>query len=448
MRVGDFGQPRLEALLDEMLSRGRMSGSFLFDGQPGVGKEALAVELGRILNCDRAADGGAPCAARAPFTRGAEAADRAAAKPGKSAPVKAAKPVARTAKAGLLDVDAAAPTGEHCDSCRKFNSLQHPDLLMVYPVPTGTWDDSPGTIADISRAKAANPYFKPSDFDRPSGIEADVLRDRVLPAVYNRPVEGRMKVIVLAEAEQISRDMGNVLLKTLEEPPANCLVVLTTSTPQRLLPTILSRCQRLRFAPLATAWMEPRLQHFVGVDPLQARLAAAVSQGSMLAAERYLAGDLHAIRDKAVEVLKWAAAGRELELLETAQTFAQEHAKKRHAIPLLLQMLCVAARDALLLESGVVAAGRPAAAKTAAPAGAGAAVAVAVGPLLANVDLAADMNELSKAYSPSALRAVLTGAERAGRQIAGFATVEHTLAAFFLELARQAGQSAAPAARR
>lgn len=428
MRVGDFGQPRLEALLDEMLSRGRMTGSFLFDGQPGVGKEALAVELGRILNCDRAADGGAPCAARVPFTRGA---DGAAAKRGPSTPAKAVKP-------------AAAPTGEHCDSCRKFNSLQHPDLLMVYPVPTGTWDDSPGTIAEIGRAKAANPYHKPSDFDRPSGIEADVLRDRVLPAVYNRPVEGRMKVIVLAEAEQISRDMGNVLLKTLEEPPANCLVVLTTSTPQRLLPTILSRCQRLRFAPLATAWMEPRLQHFFGVDPLQARLAAAVSQGSMLAAERYLAGDLHAIRDKAVEVLKWAAAGRELELLETAQAFAQEHAKKRHAIPLLLQMLCVAARDALLLESGVVAAGRPAAAKVTA----GATTAAAVGPLLANVDLAADMSELAKAYSPSALRAVLAGAERAGRQIAGFATVEHTLAAFFLELARQAGQSAAPAARR
>ena len=234
--------------------------------------------------------------------------------------------------------------------------------------------------------------------------------------------------------------MGNVLLKTLEEPPANCLLVLTTSTPQRLLSTILSRCQRLRFAPLATAWMEPRLQHFHGVDPLQARLAAAVSQGSMLAAERYIDGDLHAIRDKAVEILKWAAAGRELELLETAQTFAQEHAKKRHAIPLLLQMLCVAARDALLLESGVVAPGRPAAAKTSAEAPAG--------PQLANVDLAADMSELAKAYAPEALRDVLRGAARAERQIAGFATVEHTLAAYFLELARHAGSETARVARR
>ncbi len=266
-----------------------------------------------------------------------------------------------------------------------------------------------------------------------------MLRDRILPAVYSRPVEGRVKVIVLADAEQISRGMGNVLLKTLEEPPANCLLVLTSSTPQRLLPTILSRCQRLRFAPLAPAWMEARVQLFCKVDPLQARLAAAVSQGSMLAAERYLAGDLRAIRDKAVEILKWAATGRELELLETAQAFAQEHAKKRHAIPLLLQMLCLAARDALLLEAGAVAPGRPAATKAAADRPAG--------PALANVDLAADLSDLAKAYSPDALRAVLRGAERAGRQIAGFATVEHTLAALFLDLSQQVNSNAAPAAR-
>ena len=46
MQGGDFGQPRLEGLLDEMLERGRVSGSFLFEGPVGVGKEALAVELG------------------------------------------------------------------------------------------------------------------------------------------------------------------------------------------------------------------------------------------------------------------------------------------------------------------------------------------------------------------------------------------------------------------
>ena len=439
MRLGDFGQPRLEALLDEMLSRGRVSGSLLFDGQPGVGKEALAVELGRVLNCERAAGGGLPCAARAPFTRAMPNAGPAS-KTAKAAPAKAVKPAARTAKTPVLDVDPGTPAGERCDSCRKFDALQHPDLLMAFPVPTRTWDDSPATITGILRDKAKNPYHKPSDFDRPSGIEADVLRDRVLPAVYSRPVEGRVKVIVVAEAELISRDMGNVLLKTLEEPPANCLLVLTSSTPQRLLPTILSRCQRLRFTPLAPAWMEGRLQHFFGADPLQARLAAAVSQGSMVAAERYIYGDLHAIRDKAVEVLKWAAAGRELELLETAQAFAQEHAKKRYAIPLLLQMLCVAARDAMLLESGAVAPGRPAAAKAGAE--------MPAGPALANVDLSADLSELAKAYSPDALRAVLRGAERAARQIAGNASVEHTMVAYFLDLSQPASPSAAPAARR
>jgi hypothetical protein len=213
------------------------------------------------------------------------------------------------------------------------------------------------------------------------------------------------------------------------------LLLLTTSTPQRLLPTVLSRCQRFRFSPLAPDWMEPRLVALFGATPQQARLAASVSQGSMLAAERYLAGDLHEIRDKAVEILKWAASGRDLELLETAQALAQEHPKRRHAVPLLLQMLCVAARDALLLESGVIA---PARAQ--APA-AGAAT-------LANTDRAADVQEIARAYTPGALRTVLRGAERTDRQIAGHAAVEHTLAAFFLDVARAAAQNAPRAAAR
>ena len=52
MQLGDFGQPRVEKLARDMLARGRVAGSFLFDGAAGVGKEALAIEMGRLLNCE------------------------------------------------------------------------------------------------------------------------------------------------------------------------------------------------------------------------------------------------------------------------------------------------------------------------------------------------------------------------------------------------------------
>jgi DNA polymerase-3 subunit delta' len=399
VRIGDFGQPHVEALLERMLERDRAGGPFLFDGPPGVGKEAVAVELGRVLNCENAVT----CPARAPFTR--------------------------------AGAKAAAP---RCGSCRKFDALQHPDLLLVFPVPTGTWDErlSTGrtddkrtdTLGRILQAKAQNPYYKPDDFERPAVIEAEVLREKVLAAAQTRPVEARTKVIVIADADQATRDMANILLKTLEEPAPNCLIVLTTAVPQRLLPTIVSRCQRLRFAPLDPAWMQARLEALCAVPAAKSRLAAAIALGSMLGAMRILNGDFEAARDRAFEVLDWAANGRELELLETAQALQQGHAKKRHAVPMFLQMMTVAARDALLVDAGVAGRGT----------GTGAGVA------LVNSDRAPAIAAAARAFGAAGLRTIVRGAETAERQIAGNAALEPTLAAYLLDVARAAAPTAAP----
>jgi len=129
--------------------------------------------------------------------------------------------------------------------------------------------------------------------------------------------------------------------------------------------------------------------------------------------------------------LQWAATDRELELLERAQSMAQEHAKKRHAVPLLLQLILVAGRDALVAGAGAGGAkgGRPT------PAAA-----------LINSDRAADIAEIARAFTPEALRHILREAGAAERQIAGNASVEHTLAAFFLDVAQASRQNTAPSA--
>lgn len=379
MRIGDFGQSALEKLLDEMLERGRIEGSFLFDGPPGTGKEALAIDLGRILNCESKTR----CASRAEFRRGPE------------------------------------PRTPRCSSCRKFDALQHPDLVLVFPVPRDTWPDG-RTVPAILAAKAKNPFHKP-DFDRPSGVQAETLRDVVVAAVQRRPVEGRVRTIVISDADDMAHNVGNLLLKTLEEPPANTLLVLTTSVPQKLLPTILSRCQRLRFGPLAPAWMEARLQALHGATPAHARLAAAVSQGNMLAAERFLAGDLQEIRDRAFGVLLHAAAGEMFDLLQEAQSLAPENTKRRYYLPLFLQMTATVARDALLVAENVAATGRGG---------------KDVGATLVNADRAADLQKLARAFDTASLVGAVRRAEDAERQLAGHVHAEQTLVAFFLGLLR------------
>lgn len=395
MPLGDFGQPRLERLLDEMLARGRVAGSFLFDGPAGVGKEALAVELGRLLNCER---GDAACGPRPEFRR-----------------------------------SKAPAAAERCASCRKFDHLQHPDLTLVFPVPTQTWDKEPGEVVKILARKAADPYYRHEEFERPTGIQAEVLRDVVMPAVYSRPVEGRVRTVVVADADQMAPNVGNLLLKTLEEPPPSCLLVLTTSVPERLLPTILSRCQRLRFAPLATEWMEPRLQLLHEATPTKARVAASMAQGSMLAAARFLRGDLDGVRERAFAVLAAASSGEWMVLLEEAQALAHDAPKKRWLLPLFLQLLGLAARDAMLLAEGVVEPARRAPSDAA--------------PALVNADRAADLLQVARRMPPAALQQLVRRAESAERQLAGHAHAEQTLAVLFTEMAAAADSRPAAARR-
>lgn len=417
MQLGEFGQPRAQRLCEDLFVKHKLAGSFLFEGPAGVGKEACAVELGRLLNCER--DGG--CEPR-----------------------------------GLFRPRPVADDGPACSSCRRFRSLQHPDLHLLFPVPTGFWEAQPKpdfelpeawrereftAVTEVLQAKARDPYFKPF-FERPVGIQAETLRDVVLPAVQRRPTEARMKVVILSDAEQMAFGIGNLLLKTLEEPPPDCLLVLTSSVPRRLLPTLRSRCQRLVFTPLQPDWMVPRLELLHATSSAEARTAAFLSQGSMLAAGRYLTGMLQEVRERALAILRAAAKCDAFELLQLAHGTTKAVSGQRQKLPLLLQILASLARDALLLAED--AAGEPGPA----PAAARGRTARAQAPArLVHQDRVEDLRALSRGFDSPGLRRIVGETQRAERQIAGYAHGELTLAALFLGLARESTAARALAAR-
>ncbi|MFQ5599874.1 MAG: ATP-binding protein [Candidatus Krumholzibacteriia bacterium] len=397
MQFGDFGQPRLEKLLRDLLLRHRLAGSFLFDGPSGVGKEALAVELGRLLNCERHAS----CAPR-----------------------------------GLFRAPPVVADGDACSSCRRFRSLQHPDLHLVFPVPSRFRENEakpdiqpredfrerrPDSVREVLAGKAIDPWHKPM-FDRPVGIHADVLRDVILPAVQRRPVEASMKVIILSDADQMAFGIGNLLLKTLEEPPADCLLVVTSAVPDRLLPTIRSRCQRLTFTPLAADWMVPRLELLHHAEPTEARIAASMSQGSMLGAGRFLGGALKGVRERAFEIMRAAADCEVLDLLQLAASTTQEYSGRRQLLPVLLHMVALVARDTLMLVEGASVA-------------------------LVNEDRRRELQQLARAFGSEGLRTVICQAEEAERQLAGYAHAELTLGSLFIGLARESDKARALAGR-
>ena len=119
------------------------------------------------------------------------------------------------------------------------------------------------------------------------GCKKDSVRD-----VRLRPFRGNRKVAILQDADFLNEEGANCLLKTLEEPPANALIILIGTSEQRQLPTIRSRCQIMRFLPLQVAEASQLLKEIHAVESSDDEIANAldVAGGDMHVALRLLSG--------------------------------------------------------------------------------------------------------------------------------------------------------------
>ena len=131
-------------------------------------------------------------------------------------------------------------------------------------------------------------------------LKVDQMRAIEREANY-RPVEGNARVFLVDEADRLNDSSTNALLKVLEEPPSTSYLILITSRPAMLLPTILSRCQMIRFAPLAPAEIETYLTSNKLVDAKSARIRARASSGSIA---RALSGDIETFSEQRTAMLK------------------------------------------------------------------------------------------------------------------------------------------------
>ena len=172
--------------------------------------------------------------------------------------------------------DGAAPDAcGTCGPCKRIARGVHADVLMIEPGDSGS-------------------------------IKVDQVRAAIERTAY-RPFEGRRRVVVVDDADAMEAPPQNALLKTLEEPPAASTFVLVTARPDVLLPTVRSRCQRIRFGPVAPAEIAQVLMQAHGFAEREAHAAAAASEGSI---GRALAEDTDshlAAREAAETLLKVVA---------------------------------------------------------------------------------------------------------------------------------------------
>lgn len=237
-----LGQDSAVGLLRKILAAGRIPHAYLFHGPAGVGKWTTVLAFARALLCREpgAAENGDACGS--------------------------------------------------CRSCRQIGSASHPDLYRIGLYPKKEFPKTPKPKEEVPP--------KAIDFD-PEGQE--ILTQLRIPQIRwlntqasHPPAEGARRVFVIDPADRLNTQAQNAILKTLEEPESRSIIVLVTSRPHVLLPTIRSRCIAVGLRPVDPHLLADRLRE-KGYLAEEAEARSALSGGRPVAAETL---DLSAMKAK------------------------------------------------------------------------------------------------------------------------------------------------------
>lgn len=296
------GQDHTIDLLRKAIENQRVAQAYLFHGSDGVGKFMTALYFGMALNCY-------------------------------------ALPELR-------------PCGV-CASCHKFLSLEHPDFVYVFPTPNLNLNSE----GEIKKQEVLKQYQAYLDNKRNSPWadfffkeNTEIRRESIALLIKRLELsihEARYRVVIIENADQMNMQTSNAFLKTLEEPPANTVMILTTERMQMIMPTILSRTQPIYFKPLSRSIIENILAEQFDTSLAVAKPAARISAGNLKMAIR-IASDAQSVsRDWAFEIMGLAARRDDLGFYNTLDKY-KEHQVKDRVIDLLKYIRIIAGDIALL----------------------------------------------------------------------------------------------------
>ena len=183
---------------------------------------------------------------------------------------------------------------QKCDSCKKASGKNHPDIIFVT-------HEKPGTIT------------------------IDEIRDQVIHDVAVKPYYSEHKIYVIPDAEMMTVQAQNALLKTIEDPPEYAVIMLLTSNIDALLPTIQSRCVRLDLKVVDDRLVKKYLMERLHVPDYQAEIDASFAQGSIgKAKEAATSEDFSQMTQNALKVLKYVNTMEVYELSDEIKKLTEE----------------------------------------------------------------------------------------------------------------------------
>lgn len=243
-----------------------------------------------------------------------------------------------------------------CAACRQVAHLTHPDLHLVVPA-TREEAEHPDRMAALLAAYSGDRYHPPMGG---AGESIGIDRIRALKEeAAKAPVAGTRRVIVLAGADRMTEQAAQAALKLVEEPPPGTVLMLAAGETTGILPTLVSRCQRVRVPPMGREMLQRILVDELRVPPEEASLLAALSGGGLGRALELRGLEVRALRDRLRAAFDFppnttpAAADVERRIRGLERTWTGDAA--RVGCELLLAWLrdCLAARTGL--EAGELA---------------------------------------------------------------------------------------------
>jgi DNA polymerase-3 subunit delta' len=317
-----LGHEREKKILQRAILEGRVAHAYLLWGPEGIGKDALAIEFAKTVNCE--------C------------------------------PVIKSDTINACD---------SCKSCRQMDALSHNNLQFVHSMPAGKAsskkDEDPlSTLSDEQieeikeqlALKAKDKYHKLS-ITNANQIKIASIRQANRNLALSGIGKGRRILIILA-ADEMSVESANAFLKNLEEPHSNVTIFLITSRHDQILQTIKSRCQQIKCSRLSDDEVVEGLQKFYEFDEINARIAAVFGQGSLSLAKDMLDEDMKEMRFGIIDLLRSAMKKNifRVELLDKIDelTAARDKNKLDRALNILLIWMRDVALASLTNEPKVI----------------------------------------------------------------------------------------------
>ncbi|MTI70846.1 MAG: DNA polymerase III subunit delta' [Firmicutes bacterium] len=256
------GHDNIKNNLRNAIRNENVAHGYLFQGAKGIGKKRMALTFAKTLLCEKLEDN--PC--------------------------------------------------DTCPSCLKFESKNHPDLIVEKPDGNS---------------------FKKEQID-------NIQRD-----IRTFPYEGNRKIFILEDIDKMTKEAQNSFLKTLEEPPSYVVIIMTVINSYSLLPTIVSRSQLIKFNQIENSLIENELKNKYNKDEQQSRFIASFSNGIMGKALKLCESEeFKVLREDLIEIIDDLINKEKFRVF----TFSDFFEKNKENIDDIMDMMLIWFRDLLFMK--------------------------------------------------------------------------------------------------